>query len=137
MSNQILCSINGSAHSRRAVEFAVEFAKGMERGLSFVLVNQVRPASGYPPIKRWSEAEAEEILETAVRYAGVMGVKRAGRILFDGEDVAASVIECASRIDAGHIVVGTGSPPFIGRLLIGSVSEAIVSGARCSVTVAR
>lgn len=137
MTNDILCCIDGTAHARRAVELAVEFAGGLQRGLSFVLVNQLRPASGFPPIRRWTEAEAQEILDVAVRYARANGVNRARRILFEGEDVAASILECARRIDAGHIVVGTGNPPFIGRLLIGSVSESIVSGAKCSVTVAR
>ncbi|HHZ08579.1 MAG TPA: universal stress protein [Rhizobiales bacterium] len=137
MNDDILCCVNGSAHARRAVEIAVEFARGLDRRLSFVLVNQVRPASGFPPIKSWTEAEGEEILDAAVRYARVRGVKGAKRILFEGADVAASILECARRIDAGHIVVGTGNPPFVGRLLIGSVSEAVVSGAGCSVTVAR
>lgn len=137
MRDEILCCINGSVHARRAAELAVEFARGLERELSFVLINQVRPASGYPPIKHWTDAEAEEILDAAVRYARASGVNHARRILFEGEDVAASILECASRIGAGHIVVGTGNPPFIGRLLIGSVSESIVTGATCSVTVAR
>ena len=95
MGDEILCCVDGSAHARRAVELAVEFAKGLERGLSFVLVNQSRPASGFPPIKHWTDAEAEEILETAVRYARVKGVKRAKRKLFEGEDIAASILECA------------------------------------------
>jgi nucleotide-binding universal stress UspA family protein len=137
MSDEILCCINGSVHARRAAELAVEFARGSGRELSFVLINQIRPASGYPPIKHWTDAEAEEILGAAVRYARLSGVKRAKRILFEGEDIAASILECAGRIGAGHIVVGTGNPPFIGRLLIGSVSESVVSGAACSVTVAR
>lgn len=137
MAGRILCCINGSAHSRRAVELAVEMAAGLKRGLSILLVNHLRPASGYPPIKAWTDEQAENMLEVAARYAATRGVKDVRRILFENEDVAAAILECAEKIDAGHIVVGTGNPPFIGRLLLGSVSEEVVTKARCSVTVAR
>ena len=51
--------------------------------------------------------------------------------------VAACVIDYVRTHGIAHIVVGTGNAPFIGRLLVGSVSEAIVSGAHGPVTVAR
>ena len=137
MANRILCCINGSAHSRRAVEVAVRMAAGLGQGLSFLLVNHLRPASGYPPIKAWTDDEAEEVLRVAARYAASHGVKDAGRILFESEDVAAAILECTEKVGADHVVVGTGNPPFIGRLLLGSVSEAVVAKAKCSVTVAR
>lgn len=137
MTKRILCCINGSAHSRCAVELAVQMAASLGWRLSFLLVNHIRPASGYPPIKAWTDGEAEEVLDIAARYAASHGVKDAQRILFESEDVAAAVLECAEKVEADHIVVGTGNPPFIGRLLLGSVSEAVIAKAKCSVTVAR
>lgn len=137
MAGAILCCVNGSAHSRRAVELAVEMAKGLGRELSFLLVNQTRPASGYPPIKALGEDETREILDIAVRYAHAHGVREARRALVEAKDVAAAILHFAAEAGIGHIVVGTGNPPFIGRLLLGSVSEAVVAGAKCSVTVAR
>ncbi len=137
MAGRILCCINGSAHSRRAVEVATEMAAGLGRGLSFLLVNEKRPASGYPPIKSWTEEEAQDLLDIAARYATSHGAKTVKRILFDSEDVADAILECTAKIEADHIVMGTGNPPFIGRLLLGSVSAAIVARAPCSVTVAR
>lgn len=137
MAKRILCCIDGSSHSRRAVEVAVEMAMGLGRGLSFLVVNQVRPASGYPPIKSWTDEQMQEMLDIAVRYARTHGVKDVKRILSRSEDVATAIVDCASEIGVDHIVVGTGSPPFIGRLLLGSVSEAVVAKAPCSVTVAR
>lgn len=137
MSERILCCINGSAHARRAVEVASEMASGLGRGLTFLLVNQIRPASGHPPIKAWSDDEAREMLDIAARYATSRGVGDVKRVLAEGRDVAASILECAEEIGADHIVVGTGNPPLVGRLLLGSVSEAVVARARCSVTVAR
>lgn len=137
MADAMLCCINGSAHSRRAVELAVEIAAGLGRPLCFLLVNQTRPASGYPPIKALAEEEAREILDIAARYARANGVREPKRALTEDRDVAAAILRFAADSGAGHIVVGTGNPPFIGRLLLGSVSEAVVAGAQCSVTVAR
>jgi len=137
MDRTILCCVNGSAHARRAVALAVELAAGLERGLCFLLVNQTRPASGHPPIKAYGEDEAREILDIAMRYARGHGVGAARRALVEAKDVAEAILHFADEAKAGHIVVGTGNPPFIGRLLLGSVSEAVVTGAKCSVTVAR
>lgn len=137
MPTRILCCINGSAHSRRAVEVAVEIAKGLGKGLVFLLVNQLRPASGHPPIKAWTEDEAKELLDIATRYAGSHGVRDVKRALVEAGDVAGSILNSAKELEADHIVVGTGNPPFIGRLLLGSVSAAVVADADCTVTVAR
>lgn len=137
MPTRILCCINGSAHSRRAVEVAVEIAKGLGKGIVFLLVNQLRPASGHPPIKAWTEDEAKELLDIATRYAGSHGVRDVKRALVEASDVAGSILNSAKELKADHIVVGTGNPPFIGRLLLGSVSAAVVADADCTVTVAR
>ncbi|HRP79409.1 MAG TPA: universal stress protein [Aquamicrobium sp.] len=152
MSGAILCCVNDSVHARRAVEVAVEMAAGLGRGLTFLLVNRVRPASGHPPIKAISAGKAKEVLDIAMRYAEAHGVREARPALAEAKDVAEAILRFASETGAsdtgagktgagehaiGHIVVGTGNPPFIGRLLLGSVSEAVVAGAACSVTVAR
>lgn len=137
MTKRILCCINGSAHSRRAVEVAVQMAAGLGLGLSFLLVNHIRPASGYPPIKAGTDEEAKETLDIAAHYAASHGVKDTKRILFESEDVADAILECAEKVEADHIVMGTGNPPFLGRLLLGSVSEAVIARAKCSVTIAR
>ncbi|MFN3548690.1 MAG: universal stress protein [Mesorhizobium sp.] len=134
---RLLCCSNGSAHSARAVELACRMAPALGLGLSFAVVNQLRPASGFPPIRTWPPEEARRILEVAVRYARSHGVQNVDAEMLEATDVAACVIDYARTHDIAHIVVGTGNAPFIGRLLIGSVSEAIVSGAHCSVTVAR
>lgn len=137
MAGTILCCVSGSAHARKAVEFAVELAREFGRELCILLVNETRPASGHPPIRAFTDERAREILDIALRYAQAHGVGQARSTLVGARDVAAAILEFAEGADIGHIVVGTGNPPFIGRLLLGSVSQAVVAGARCSVTVAR
>lgn len=137
MSSRILCCVNGSAHSRRAVEVAVEIARGLDKGIVFLLVNHIRPASGHPPIRTWTDEETRDLLDVAARYAGSHGVRDVKKALVEASDVAGSILESAKELEIDHIVVGTGNPPFIGRLLLGSVSAAIVTDADCTVTVAR
>lgn len=137
MAGTILCGVSGSAHARKAIELAVELARGLGHELTFLLVNQTRPASGHPPIKALDDAQAEEILNIAMRYAQTHGVGNARPVLIEARDVAVAILEFASQANIDHIVVGTGNPPFIGRLLLGSVSAAIITKATCSVTVAR
>lgn len=137
MSGRILCCVNGSAHARRAVEVTVELAKGLEHGISFLLVNHLKPASGYSPIKALGDEKAKEILEISARYATTHGVRDVKRVLVEAYDVADAILAFARENDIGHIVVGTGNPPLIGRLLLGSVSGEVVAKATCSVTVAR
>lgn len=137
MAGTILCCVNGSPHARNAIELAVELAKALGRNLTFLLVNQTRPASGHPPIKALDDEKADEILNIAIRYAHTHGADNARPVLIEARDVAAAILEFAADADIEHIVVGTGNPPFIGRLLLGSVSATIVARATCSVTVAR
>lgn len=137
MAETILCCVNDSSHARRAVELSTELARALERRLVFLLVNQTKPASGYPDIKSMTEEDARAVLDIAVRYARTHGVHDARPVLVEARHVPAEILRHAEETDAGHIVVGSGKPPFIGRLLLGSVSEAVVTGAACSVTVAR
>lgn len=137
MAATLLCCVNASAHARPAVELATALAKALERPLVFLLVNQTRPASGYRDIRRMSETEARDVLDIAMRYAEANGVRDARPALVEARDVAEAILNFAEERKAGHIVVGTGNPPLIGRLLLGSVSQAVVAEATCSVTVAR
>ena len=67
MTGRILCCVNDSAHARRAVEVSVELARGLGHPLTFLLVNRLQPASGYPPIKAMDDEKAEEVLAIAAR----------------------------------------------------------------------
>ncbi len=137
MTGRILCCVNNSAHARRAVEVAVELANGLGRGITFVLVNRRKPASGYPPIKLLDDEQAKDILSVSMRYATTHGVPDARQVLIETGETADAILAFARENGIDHIVVGTGNPPLVGRLLLGSVSEQVVAKATCSVTVAR
>lgn len=137
MAETFLCCINDSVHARRAVELATDLAGALKGGLVFLLVNETAPASGYRDIRAMRPEDAIGILDIAVRYAHTHGVANASHCLREARDAAGAILDFAAENEIGHIVVGTGNPPFIGRLLLGSVSAAVVARAPCSVTVAR
>ena len=137
MTGRILCGVDDSLHAGRAVDVAITLASRLGTELVFVAVNRRSSASGFPPIRTWSDAEVEKLLAAASRKARERGVHNPLRVVADARDVAGAIIECAAEQGADHIVVGSGKPSLAGRLLLGSVSEAVVRLAPCTVTVAR
>lgn len=137
MAKQILSCVSASDHSRASVKFAVELAAAIDGQVTFLVVNETRTASGFPAIKGYTDAQVQGILDVAARYATAHGAKRVRRIVSESPNAAIAILDCATEIGADHIVVGTGNPSPVGRLLLGSVSEAVVISADCSVTVAR
>ncbi|WP_161601080.1 universal stress protein [Neoaquamicrobium microcysteis] len=134
---RLVCCVNGSSHSARAVELSCLLAPVLGLELTFALVNQTRPASGHSDIRSWSDEEARHILDTCLTYARAKGLRKAYAKKIEAAGISTAILEYAHEQKVLHIVVGTGNPPFIGRLLMGSVSEAIVARAPCSVTIAR
>jgi nucleotide-binding universal stress UspA family protein len=134
---KVLCCIDGSDHSLKAVEFAEWLADARQCPLVLVAVNQLRPTSGFSPLKQWQPEELNELFRTVRRrMAGGRG-QAPEQVTVDAFDVPHAIIDCTASEGCDHIVVGTGDPPFLGKLLLGSVSEAVVAKAPCTVTVVR
>lgn len=134
MTGRILCAVNGSSHGQRALEVAIEIARGCAVPLTLAVVNE--PIKGSSRF-RYSEDDIKGILDRATSKAKAAGIKEVKRVVSESDDVAKAIVECAKKVDADHIVVGTGNPSLIGRLLIGSVSEDVLRTAECTVTLAR
>lgn len=134
MTGRILCAVNDSSHAQRALDVAIEIAHGCAIPLVLVIVNQPLTGSQW---FRYSDDDIKGILDRATSKAKAAGIKDVKRAVFESDDVAKAIVTCAKGVDAAHIVVGTGNPSLIGRLLIGSVSESILRTAECTVTLAR
>lgn len=135
MTRRMVCAVNESAHGQRALDVAIEIARGCSVPLVLAIVNEPEYRGSRRP--RYSEDDLEGILDRAAAKAKAAGVGDVKRAACAGDDVARAIVECAKEVDADHIVVGTGNPPLIGRLLMGSVSEDVVRRAGCTVTLAR
>lgn len=82
------------------------------------------------------QAEVRSALRTTLE--GALG--RAGAIgnvqVLEGP-VAPSIVDCANRLNASLIVVGTHGRTGLARLAIGSVAEQVIRSAQCSVLAVR
>lgn len=137
MTGTIMCAVDGSPHSAPAIELAARMAAAMKQELTIAAVNQISRASGFPPIKAWSEPELKAIMDAAASTAQRHGVRKVKRVAIEAHDIAEALASCAVEQGIDHIVMGTGDASLAGRLLLGSVSDAVVRDAPCTVTIAR
>jgi nucleotide-binding universal stress UspA family protein len=126
-----------------AVELLGSEANGLHCTLTRVVEPSVpvlsslaaRPARLPPDWNAKQEAEARHYLATLADQLGTRGWNISWQLLI-GRGVASQVLELADAIQADVIVVGTRGSRGVERLLLGSVADKIVRGARVPVLVA-
>jgi nucleotide-binding universal stress UspA family protein len=145
----ILAAIDGSAASDRTVEFAAELAAQCDAEL--ILMTVVRNLHTFPSVEfaayvrdehmqigsaDVAQSAAEAVLASARLRAQGKGVKQVSTEPTFG-DPAERIIEVARDKRADLIVVGSRGHGRFAGLLLGSVSQKVVSHAPCPVTVVR
>jgi nucleotide-binding universal stress UspA family protein len=141
---RIVCAVDGSSHSERALTFALEEAEARGVPLTVVIARPTLSA-------RWSgdarlaepvtlsqardlQKNAQGLLDEAERQRGKpAGVPTAVEVL---NGPPAEVIEDYLR-PTDLLVIGSRGIGGVRRLLLGSVSSALVQTARCPVLVVR
>jgi nucleotide-binding universal stress UspA family protein len=138
---RILVAIDGSHHSNAAWRTALELARRFDAELIALHVAVPRsPAVGWMSPRAALRAQAvarhhgEQLLEE-VRAAAAGAVPAAMELEFG--DPADVICERAAARDVDLIVVGSRGLNLLERLLLGSVSSAVVERATCSVLVVR
>jgi nucleotide-binding universal stress UspA family protein len=136
----IIVGVDGSSHSQRALEWAVHEAA--VRQLPVRVVTVYRTAVGYlgPAVALGGDvsladgmrAMAREATEKALALAGDQ--RPAGVTVEALRGIAAEELVGAS-VDADMVVVGSRGAGGFARLLLGSVSTAVVHHAHCPVVV--
>lgn len=136
MTSRILCAVDGSGHSKRALGYAGELARNFNADLTLLAVNPVSLGRG---VKKslWSDSEARTILVNAVRGAKKAGAKKVETLRASNRNAASAILAVAKEKGFDHIVVGSGAKSVAERLIIGSVSRGVVNKAHCTVTVVR
>ena len=137
---KVLCPIDGSDSSKKALEIALAIARSAEATVTVLeVVEEFGPLPGYyeaaPPgrdrIKWISEQRFEKIHgvleETQVKW---------DRMVREGYP-ADQIIEVSKEGSYDMIVIGSRGLTAFGRFLLGSVSDRVVHHAECSVTVVR
>jgi nucleotide-binding universal stress UspA family protein len=147
---RILIATDGSEFSRKALEKACEVVQGRE-GISFRVISVYEPqvpmaaepyALSAQYFERLDGLARERAEETARAGAEVLRNKFADASV-EIESVAEfgrpaqMIVQTADDWDADLVVVGSHGHGFWGRLALGSVSDAVLHHAPCSVLVVR
>jgi len=149
MNGSIVCGVDGSPDSQRALGIAAEYAKRL--GARLIVANvaavpdPVVPAYAYAPMGRLpmfrspiaegsveADLEASEaLLERIVAEAEVRGAELRTMLGIPAEQLA----ELADDVGADVIVVGSRGRGAFKAAFLGSVSNSLIGIARCPVLV--
>jgi nucleotide-binding universal stress UspA family protein len=144
MGQHILVPVDGSPESEAALAYALE-----ERpDPTVTLLHVVNPVSsfgygddeyfdieGYQAEARRQHERGEAVLEEARATAAEHGVD-AETLLLTGKP-ATRILETVESHDVDHVVMGSRGRSGVGRVLFGSVAEAVTRRASVPVTVVR
>jgi nucleotide-binding universal stress UspA family protein len=148
MNGSIVCGVDGSPDSRRALAVAATYARELHAKLTVtnvvVLPDPLVPSYSYAPMGRPAllrptvavsvEAEldgSEALLEELVGEAGVEGAELRTMLGIPAERLA----ELADEVGADLIVVGSRGRGAFRAAFLGSVSNSLIGIARCPVLV--
>lgn len=146
---RILVATDGSKNAHRAVDTATRIAKqlGAELIILSVAMELVPPV--YSPIGvdvpsvdyssylARAEADAKKVAEDAAKKSQSESIKTRVVVLRSVTSVAEAILEEATKDNVNLIVVGTRGLGGFKKLLVGSVSSAVVDHANCAVLVVR
>jgi nucleotide-binding universal stress UspA family protein len=137
----ISVGVDGSAQSQRALEWAIKEAGLRHAALTVLAVHQVAGNhwTGAPEVYPSDQPEtdkmrqtAQDVVQKAVDAAGEPGPASVTVRAVSG--IAAQELISASR-DSDLVVVGSRGGGGFARLMLGSVSQQVVSHAACPVVV--
>jgi nucleotide-binding universal stress UspA family protein len=145
---RILVATDGSPNGQRALETAVDLAKGLKAELRITHVVFVPtlfwsmgvPGSAIPTDKIEEDAEkvAREILAEAAKFAKDKGVAAPKEeLVTDLVSPAQGIVQLAERDGVDVVVVGTRGNGGFKKLLLGSVANSVLHYAGCSVLVVK
>lgn len=140
---RILCAVDFSENSRRAVDFARALAAASSSDLVITnIVSKLKLEESFKRFRDMSEEEREGYRGHAIRQAeedicSVLQVCGGAQSLVKIGDPYSAINEVAAERDAGLIVIGArGLSPVKGAML-GSVAESVVKSSPCPVVIVR
>jgi nucleotide-binding universal stress UspA family protein len=136
---RILCAIDGSAQSDRAIAFAVRLALELKQHLTFITIagDQEQPAIWDIGRIKIGDMPVDKHLASALNTALLAGLSQVACVRAGGGDIAGIIVGYAETNSYHHIVTGSAGRTGAARLLIGSVAADIVNKAHCPVTIVR
>lgn len=137
---QILIAVDDSEFAVQAADIGIELAKSLKAKIGFIHV--FNPAVG--PGTTWS-VPADTLAEMSERQAKVLLARFRERVaarskvpeFLESGHPAAKIVDVAKNWPADLIVMGSHGRGKIGGLVLGSVSQEVLSHAPCPVLVVR
>ncbi len=133
--SKILVAIDGSENANRALEVAIDLKKNYHSKL--LILNAVQINKYGKQLGKYSEEDARRFVDEAVSFAKKEGVSAVGEVKHATVSVVETIIESAEKEKVDLIVTGTRGLGGFKRLLLGSVSNGVVTHANCNVLVVR
>jgi nucleotide-binding universal stress UspA family protein len=143
---QILLSIDGSDHAKRATQVAIGLASSYKAGI--VIISVVSPPGLYISGPVGGPADladyyqigtegAKSAIASAMALAKSAGVDARSKVIQPAASVVEGIVDYASSEKIDLIVVGTRGLGGFKKMLLGSVSSGVVANSPCSVLVVR
>ncbi len=134
MYQKILVPIDGSGHSKRALQEAIKIAKMTNGSITLLNVN-TRSRTPYSPNQPNNEGTQNSVLIDGQRLVQADGIPVDTRLL-EG-NVVDQIIRTAKEENFDLIVIGARGLSKFEEILLGSVSHGVVESAPCPVIVTR
>jgi nucleotide-binding universal stress UspA family protein len=136
---KVLVATDGSEHSMKAVQRALELAEKQQAQVTLMSVAYY--AKDYfddmpPYVQDKLEAEAAEVLKKAKAIFDAKNIQ-VGAVLEAGLVPANNIIRKAEEDKFDRIIIGSSGVHGLGKLLMGSTAAKVVAHAPCEVTVVR
>jgi nucleotide-binding universal stress UspA family protein len=135
---RILCPVDFSDFSRRALDYAVGIARWYDARLTALHVLPPIPTFGppigeglYPPLA-FSPQDLRQFQDELAAFAGASGVAAVDTEVVQGS-VTGEILRHAADLPADLIVMGTHGRSGFERVMLGSVTEKILRKALCPV----
>lgn len=132
---KIICPIDFSGLSRKALQYANEFARLSNGEVFLVGVVENDPTINYSHGLETERAETQKKLETLVDEEQMAGVV-ADYAIYEGFPEE-SILDYAKRQEADIIIMGSHGRRGLKRMILGSVAEQIVRRSPCPVLVVK
>ena len=143
MFKTLLIPVDGSTHSIKALDLAIDLADKYQSLLVILSVYRhqsqfesshslVRPRQGIEPPDQSMKQLAEDIVENARQHAEERGAKHVTPVVRRGQP-SRSIVQVAKEHGAEAIVMGNRGLGDVSGFLLGSVSHKVASLAECTV----
>jgi nucleotide-binding universal stress UspA family protein len=136
--DKVLVPLDGSALAEQALTKALDLAEGREP--TFLLLRAAE-ASTWPTVDRTEEQvrvvrEAEQYLEAVQARLAAKGFRKVQTSVWYGPP-ASAIVESARVSNADLVVMTTHGRSGLGRLILGSVAEAVLRGTSTPILLLR